>query len=200
MSGRVAATGSRGLAAKLASDPLHVVERAFSVLRARALLRKAMLGPRVGVGGRIEARIEGDCRIGARVTFRGGVIPTHLVVREGASLSIGEACVFNYGAFVEATREVRIGARCMFASMVRIADSDGDRAGPVVIGDDVWIAHGAIIQPDVTIGDGAVVSAGSVVTEDVPPRHIAAGNPARSAPLTLVSREETRAADLRLAE
>ena len=178
---------------------MHLFERALAVVRARALLRRAELGPRVGVGGRIQARIEGRCRIGARVTFRGGMIPTHLVVRPGASLSIGEACVFNYGVFVEATQDIRIGSRCMIASMVHISDVDGGRQGPIAIGDDVWIAHGAIVHPNVVIGDGAVVSAGSVVVEDVPPRHIAVGNPARSAPLTLVSRDDARV-DLRLAE
>lgn len=49
---------------------------------------------------------------------------------------------------------------------------------PVTIGNDVWIGHGAFIKPGVTIGDGAVVGAMSVVTKDVPPYAIVAGNPA----------------------
>jgi acetyltransferase-like isoleucine patch superfamily enzyme len=51
--------------------------------------------------------------------------------------------------------------------------------GPIVIGNDVWIAHKVIILSGVTVGDGAVVAAGSVVTKDVPPYTIVAGNPAR---------------------
>ena len=47
------------------------------------------------------------------------------------------------------------------------------------IGNDVWIARGAIVLRGVTIGDGAVIAAGSVVTKDVPPFAIVAGNPAR---------------------
>ncbi|HEX3430733.1 MAG TPA: CatB-related O-acetyltransferase [Rhizomicrobium sp.] len=48
----------------------------------------------------------------------------------------------------------------------------------VTIGNDVWIGHGAFIKPGVTIGDGAVIGAMSVVTKDVPPYAIVAGNPA----------------------
>ena len=47
------------------------------------------------------------------------------------------------------------------------------------IGHDTWIGHGAIIKPEVTVGDGAVVAAGAVVTRDVAPYAIVAGLPAR---------------------
>ena len=50
---------------------------------------------------------------------------------------------------------------------------------PVQIGDDVWIGARAIILPGITIGQGAIVGAGSVVTKDVPPYSICAGNPAK---------------------
>ena len=55
----------------------------------------------------------------------------------------------------------------------------GSYALPIIVGDYAWIGAGAIILPGVTIGKGAVVGAGSVVTKDVAPRMIAAGNPAR---------------------
>jgi maltose O-acetyltransferase len=54
-----------------------------------------------------------------------------------------------------------------------------DRGGDVVIGDRVWIGYRAIVLPGVTIGEGAVVGAGSVVTKNVEPYAIMAGNPAR---------------------
>lgn len=48
-----------------------------------------------------------------------------------------------------------------------------------VIGHDTWIGHGAMIKPDITVGDGAVIAAGAIVTHDVVPYTIVAGNPAR---------------------
>lgn len=48
-----------------------------------------------------------------------------------------------------------------------------------VIGHDTWIGHGAMIKPDVIVGDGAVIAAGAIVTRDVAPYSIVAGNPAR---------------------
>ena len=50
---------------------------------------------------------------------------------------------------------------------------------PVTIGDDVWIGCNSIVLRGVTIGEGAIVSAGSVVTKDVPPNTMVAGNPAK---------------------
>ena len=47
------------------------------------------------------------------------------------------------------------------------------------MGNDVWIGYDAVILSGVTIGDGAVIGAGSVVLHDVPPRVLAAGNPCR---------------------
>ena len=53
------------------------------------------------------------------------------------------------------------------------------RRGDMVIGPDVWIGNSATIMPGVAIGAGAIVAAGSVVTRDVPPYAVVAGNPAR---------------------
>lgn len=51
--------------------------------------------------------------------------------------------------------------------------------GDIIVGNDVWIAHGVKILSGVTIGDGAIVAANSLVTKDIPPYAIAMGNPAK---------------------
>lgn len=56
---------------------------------------------------------------------------------------------------------------------------DWRRSHSVIIGHDVWIGHGAVVLPGRHIGDGAVVAAGAIVTKDVAPYMIVAGNPAR---------------------
>jgi acetyltransferase-like isoleucine patch superfamily enzyme len=182
-------TPGSGLLEALGMRPGYLASRAFHVLRARVALRGAEVGSGVGTTGRLEVEVRGTCRIGPRVSFRGGMIPTQLVVHPHASLDIGCETVLNYGVSIEAHDHIRIGARCMLGSMVRICDFDRGRRAPVVVGDDVWIAHGAIVLPGVSIGDGAVVSAGAVVTSTVPAGHLASGNPARLLPLALLLRE-----------
>ena len=61
----------------------------------------------------------------------------------------------------------------------RCGRSSWNSAAPSTIGSNVWIGSGAIILPGVSIGDDAVIGAGSVVTRDVPPGATAVGNPAR---------------------
>lgn len=55
----------------------------------------------------------------------------------------------------------------------------GRKRGDVVIGNAVWMGDSVIVLPDVTIGDGAVIGAGSVVTKSIPDFCVAVGNPAR---------------------
>jgi galactoside O-acetyltransferase len=104
---------------------------------------------------------------------------------------------------VLASTSITIGDDVMIAGECYITDNDGhsldwrirrndvmDRKkgfkdwkhvgmAPVKIGNDVWIAPKCIILKGVSIGDAAVIAAGSVVTKDVPPRTIVAGNPAK---------------------
>ena len=102
---------------------------------------------------------------------------------------IGHACAFSISS------SIRIGRHCLLAGGVQVFDMDGHpldaesrRAGeptppegtaPVVIEDDVWIGTQAIILKGVTIGSRSVVAAGAVVSRDVPPDVVVAGNPAR---------------------
>ena len=109
----------------------------------------------------------------------------------GAVVSVGSGTHFNNNVQVFAATGVAIGSRCLIGDAVLIMDADGhglaperrhDSAGPsssVVVEDNVWIGSRAIILKGVTLGEGCVVGAGSVVTRTVPPRTVVAGNPAR---------------------
>ncbi len=62
----------------------------------------------------------------------------------------------------------------------RIRPFAPEKRAPIVIEADVWLGAGVVVLPGVTIGRGAIVGANSVVTHDVPPLHIVAGQPART--------------------
>ena len=103
---------------------------------------------------------------------------------------MGDHLIINYGCTILDVAEVTMGDWVMIGPHVLISTVNhplsprGRRnrlgvAKPVRIGDDVWIGGHATILPGVTIGDGAVVAAGAVVTKDVPPYTVVAGVPAR---------------------
>ncbi|MCE9667019.1 acyltransferase [Myxococcus stipitatus] len=165
-------------------------QRVLAMARARWLLRSIQrLGHNVAAYGPMLVHNDGFMSLGDRLTFVGGMVPSSLVCHPGARLTIGDDTQFNYGVSLEAWESVSVGARCMFASFVRLGDKDGPRTAPIVIEDDVWVAHGAILMPGVRVGARSVVAAGSIVTQDVPPDTLAMGNPARNMSLELVARE-----------
>ena len=165
-------------------------QRAVAMVRARWLFRDVQsLGHNVAAYGPLSVHNAGEMVLGDRLTFVGGMLPSSLVCHAGALLTIGEETQFNYGVSLEAWKSVSVGARCMFASFVRLGDRDGHHTAPIVIEDDVWVAHGAIIMPGVRVGTRSVVAAGSIVTQDVPPDMLAMGNPARNMSLELVARD-----------
>ena len=108
----------------------------------------------------------------------------HLGVAEGAQLRLGSGFL-NAGSLVVCTTEISIGEMCLFGEQVIIRDDDShgidDRPqrAPITIGDKVWVGMRAMILKGVTIGGGAVVAAGSVVTRDVPAGALVGGVPAR---------------------
>jgi maltose O-acetyltransferase len=158
-------------------------------LRARAVLRGCELAGDVYAQGQVEVSGPGRIRIGREVLFYRGIAPQRLASAAGAEIEIGDNTRFNYGASIAASRAVRIGANCMIASFVTLDDSAAEfgAAAPIVIEDNVWIAHGATVAPGVRIGHRSVVAAGSVVLRDVPADTLAIGNPARCVALDLLA-------------
>jgi acetyltransferase-like isoleucine patch superfamily enzyme len=126
-----------------------------------------------------------------------------LVFSHGGDISIGEWCYIGEGARVWSSGSIHIGDRVLISHNVNIFDSLthplnarqrhaqfkaivqtghphsidlGER--PVIVGNDVWIGANACVLRGVTIGEGAIVGAGAVVTHDIPPFTTVAGNPA----------------------
>jgi maltose O-acetyltransferase len=106
----------------------------------------------------------------------------------GRKIFLGERNVINWGCVLDGRRhkiitgsDVSIGPEATILTLGHDPQSPdfADKGGDVIIGDHVWIACRAIILPGVSIGDGAVVAAGAVVTKDVAPYAIVAGVPAR---------------------
>lgn len=103
-------------------------------------------------------------------------------------IELGDRNVINFGCLLDGRRyrivignDVSIGPEASILTLGHDPQSAvfADRGGEVVIGDRVWIGFRAIVLPGVKIGDGAVVGAGAVVTKDVEPFTIVAGNPAK---------------------
>lgn len=107
----------------------------------------------------------------------------------GAELTLGKGYI-NAGAAIACAHSIRLGDGVFVARNAYITDSDHHKLfaedgavanppQPVRIGNHVLICFGAIILKGVTIGDGAVIAAGAVVTSDIPAGCLAAGVPAR---------------------
>ena len=108
----------------------------------------------------------------------------------GSNITLGRKVFFNFNCVVLDVTHVTIGNHTLFGPAVQIytamhpTNAEERRRGlefakPVAIGADVWVGGAAVICPGVTIGDRAVIGAGSVVTRDVPADSFAAGNPCR---------------------
>ena len=140
-----------------------------------------------------------DIVIGKRCEIKG-----QLFSFEGGKILIGNNVFMNYNSFIGSMEAVTIGNDVIIATNVRIFDNNNHPTSPtqremmshndfygelwtwkyaehksVVIGDNVWIGEFSAILKGVTIGKGSIVASHSVVTKDVPPYVIVAGNPAR---------------------
>jgi len=104
-------------------------------------------------------------------------------------LKMGENVAIMDGFFLDPTHcfLISIGNNCIFAPNVRLIAHDASmkrslgytKVGKVTIEADCFIGDSVIVLPGVTIGQGSVVGAGSVVTSNIPPESVATGNPCR---------------------
>jgi acetyltransferase-like isoleucine patch superfamily enzyme len=161
---------------------------AVQSLRCAALLR------RHGVRARLvtcEGRLPvvhggGDVHLG-RLALRGSIAPVEIGALSGGSLRVGDRVFVNQGASLVAALSIEIGDDARIGDFAAVYDSDYHpveqgaevRRAPVRIGANAWLGRSAIVLPGVTVGEHAVVAAGAVVTRDVAPRTLVAGNPAK---------------------
>lgn len=113
--------------------------------------------------------------IGKKFRMRGG---SRIRIRKGGSLIIGNNTYINHNCMIVCHDRITIGNDVQFSPNVMIFDHDHDysaglkkqkfKVSPVLIGDDVWIGANTIILRGTTIGDHAVIGAGSVVKGHVP--------------------------------
>lgn len=110
------------------------------------------------------------------------------IVDRVGRLEIGSNTVVNERCRIDSRGGLKIGNNVSISPDVVIPTADHDGVAPgfpyreraVSIEDYVWIGTRAMVLPGVSIGRGAIVAAGSIVTRDVPPLEIVAGSPARS--------------------
>jgi acetyltransferase-like isoleucine patch superfamily enzyme len=139
---------------------------------------------------------QGDIIVGDDVWFDGRstiIFASSFSARP--TLEVGNNTMIGHDTSFTIARRITIGNNCQISGSSRFFDSSGhatdaaERARhqpplphqvrPITIGDDVWVAKQCIVFPGVTIGKGAIISAGSVLRESVPPYSLVAGNPAR---------------------
>lgn len=128
-------------------------------------------------------------RMSARTTFSGA-----RNAEQKPRIAIGDDSYIGHRVVLRAGTEIVIGKHVLIASNVLLSGDPGhpldaverrtqpaprQTLGRIVIGDDAWLAYNVTVLGNVTIGEGAVVAAGSVVTKDVPAHALVAGNPAR---------------------
>ena len=144
-------------------------------------------------------KIDPDAKIGyaesgkGRIILGDGVIVRHGCVIRSCSgiIKIGNNVVVNYYTIMHGFGNITIGDDTLISPGVHMYAQDhgiskheliknqDNAKKPIIIGSDVWIGAGSIITGGVTINNGAVVGAGSIITKDIPPYEIWAGNPAK---------------------
>lgn len=160
---------TRRIRGQTAANPAETAEKAqellceFNALPANARTAPALLEKLLG-------------------TWNGAVVRAPFHVDLGLNVHFDEGCFVDANCVIHDQAEVLIGSFTQVSTGVKILTCDPENPiSPrrIRIGRNVWIGANAVIHPGVTIGDDTIVSAGSVVTTDVPEGATVAGNPAK---------------------
>lgn len=183
----------------------QLCDRAYSEYREQKIRNQnnIVLGDKVVISK--EAKISGNGKVSlGNNTWMYGMINT-FPHNNDCSVTIGSDCYIGDHTRIWVGKQVVIGDRVLIAHNVNIFDTtthpidkyirykhecevkacgmpkkqyETIYESPIIIEDDVWIGCNAIVMRGVRVGTGAIISAGSVVTKDVPPNTMVAGNPA----------------------
>jgi len=136
--------------------------------------------------GHLRLRLGNDVRISGTTTFSAATRADEPVLEIGDHTYVGYQVGISVGARVSLGRHVLVANRVFLAGddghpldPVARRSEPGSGTGTIVVEDDAWIGESAIVLKDVCVGEGSVVAAAAVVTADVPPFTVVAGNPAR---------------------
>lgn len=179
------------------------IKKMFFNMKLRKLKRNAVIGDRVTVNSVSGIRNQGpreNVVIESHCVFSGIILALC-----GGKVTIGNNTYIGTNTYIMAKERVAIGNYCIIANDVIICDNNNHpieperrmemslcddflsdekwswkyaNSAPIIIEDNTWIGRHAMIMKGVTIGKGSIVGAGAVVTHDVPPYSVAAGNPA----------------------
>jgi FkbH-like protein len=182
--GRLERQRDQAVMTRLREDAAYVAEAASGRLQLRHC---DAVGAWARVVGRVRVENGGRIEIGSRTKLVGDYAPVELKTGPNGSIRIGGQGAINFGTVITATRSVTIGDRAAIGPYCIISDTElADPDGPttvaaesVHIGDGVWLASRVTVMPGARIGDGAVITAGSVVAGEIPSRVVAGGSPAR---------------------
>jgi acetyltransferase-like isoleucine patch superfamily enzyme len=155
----------------------NILSKIYNIfLNRKYKIEKRFPNTKISIGSRIS---KGNITIGDQTYGHLNII----CFKDSDTVRIGKYCsiasnVFIFGGGEHNTELISTFPFKNFFQNFEI-DPNVTTKGPVIIGNDVWIGTNAIILSGISIGDGAVIGAGSVVTKDVPPYTIVAGNPAK---------------------
>jgi len=144
------------------------------------------VGARARAIARPQISNRGHIQIGDDLVLNSTYVPCELRTGRDGRIVIGSGARINFGTLISATRRVTIGDRVSIGPHSLLADCEfgdetepRDEPQPIDIADDAWLAARVTVLPGSRIGAGAVVTAGSIVSGDIPPGVVAGGIPAR---------------------